>query len=1690
MKIYNYLGVELLDIEVDDKSYRYKELMSDNQLFLYFSLPYFVELPIGAYADFKAERYYLSDPENFKMNHTRDWEYTVVLDSYIALTKTTKFKFFTVIGGLAEGDFELKFSLTETAAEFARLFVQNMNHADPDGGWQVGDCIESEPITIDFNHTFCYDVLSELADKFKTEWEIEGKTLHIRKVEKEKESPISLTYGYDSGLIPGFQRSNAGKKKANRLYVETSERNIDCATYGRKTLGLLKSATVVHNGINYVTDASGSYIERQNRTGLILENSIDLTHIYPKRVGTVTNVITVNAEKHLYDIVDLGIENGLNYNDFLIAGETMTLIFQTGDLAGLEFDVKYIHADRRFELVPITETGVIYPADALLPAINDEYAVFHCSLPGIYITNAETEATNEAAAELYEQEQDKYTYNGTLDELYAKRHWLEIGGFLNVGYFVRLTLQDAISNPVDIRIVAVKDYVNKPQKPEITLSNEASGKQLGSALASVKNKEQAVNRMNNNTTRFARRGFREAMETAAMLQNSMLNFSGSINPITVQAMQYVAGDASLQFDFVANSSSKIPVAHVESYDPATKKFTSAAGVIMHKTLGIDTLSSSYPASAYKTWTMAAYISPVLDNANKSYYLYAKVSKTENTGVFLLSETAIAMEQVAGYYHLLMGLLNSEFDADRSYSPMYGYSEWSPGRFTIRKIVSPAGGVYFDLEKNDGQGEIGGFIKFRASDNSLKTVEQAIDEVEVGGANLIVQSNTPVSTTAYYLRSCVTSENIVTGKEYTLSIKGDVGRTYDIWVNWGSNRIGATTDKGNGLHTITFVAPAFVSGLEKLINVYRMSNADTSVASIQWVQLEKGNKATDWSPSSEDVAADATAKANAAQTAAQNYALAKAQLAEVTAKAHADGIVDAEEARAIADATAKAEAARVAAVNAAAVDATSKVNAIDIGDRNLVLDSLGTYSGINALKYYNLSEPLVIGQQYAISVKGDVGAGANFNVWINSDITHALNLPATGIAKGTFIYQGGANPSRISVFSENSANPSTVYWVKIAKGNKATSDWSPAPEDTQKVLDEMSSDNKLTAQEKSVALKEWQAIQGEYTRLSTLATQLGVTNTLSTPYTNLANYINPLLSSMTVTSDIVGSTFRSYFTAYYNASTDLQNALTSKVQSNVTNLKPAGKNYLIGSRTDSLVGWGAYGGTMSVVTDAQYGKVVEYSRPAGGGDFMKVFSIDTSELKNIELVYYCIAKPPTSGMAVFNFGGWSETFTMLNNNSPYRDLGNGWRMYYKVFTAGNAIASGTTFGLNSVGGTWRFHSFGVAKGNTPPADWDASPKEIDFLKQGYQASTDIEGGVVQTAVLLLRNLAEQITAGMSGLGDDNIGMWAGGTYQEALNSIAKIILRKDGSGQLAGGNITWDAAGALELLGKITAGSGKIGGLDIFSNSLKSASMSFSETPVESLASLITPATVPLGFHYTQNASANNTTAIAYTNNFAIPWDAKIKFRATTGWGVSWPTTEKGKWTVLVKQVGGSTVFSQTGNDVISNQLFEVSVPAGTYIIEVQSRSVTPIPLGESTTASAYITGESSSTIYAYGYNFQTKIGNNGFYSFWDALKFLYYNPDTGLVVRGATDIPAGLGGASINSSGTVVSVWGKITSTGQVVKSGSNYTITHNIGDTDYSLILTPKSANVPYFLDANRLANTIVVTCAGGFDFVLIRTK
>ena len=197
-------------------------------------------------------------------------------------------------------------------------------------------------------------------------------------------------------------------------------------------------------------------------------------------------------------------------------------------------------------------------------------------------------------------------------------------------------------------------------------------------------------------------------------------------------MMMLVGDESLQFRFVASKTDLTAVSDGITYDNAAKQLHIPHRFIQHMTLGIGTISSSHADSEYKVWEMNEYLSPYLDNGEKKYYLYAKVSRTDTAvkGDFILSDRAIKMNDVAGYYHLLVGILNSEYDGGRSYVSLYGFSEILPGRITTDKIVSTDGKTYFDLLL----GEIGGNIKFTSTDGSMKDISDL--ETMIGDENKV------------------------------------------------------------------------------------------------------------------------------------------------------------------------------------------------------------------------------------------------------------------------------------------------------------------------------------------------------------------------------------------------------------------------------------------------------------------------------------------------------------------------------------------------------------------------------------------------------------------------------------------------------------------------------------------------------------------------------------------------------------------------------------------------------------------------------------------------------------------------------------------------------------------------------------------------------------------------------------------
>lgn len=527
MIIYSPTGETLLDVMPDDNSYRHRAIMGDNSLTLYFSLPQHVEIPVGAYCEHDGERYTLMHPESLKMHHTRHFEYTVELVAEQG--KMSIWKFRNTVDG------RLRFSLTAKPHEHLQMLVDNLNRRD--SGWTLGTCIDSPERVVNYDHAFCRDALAMIAKEFGTEYEIVGKRISLGAVEHDRANALPLSYGKGNGFVSGVARTNSEDAVPTEiLYVQGGERNIDRSKYGASTLHLPVNAAIAYDGAHfegeagydaararrYRTDEKGFSVQRADRPlSSMAEDSVDLSDIYPSRVGTVSEVITANEKNHFYDFTDPTIPATLDFEQCLIAGEKMTVIFQSGMLSGREFEVKYAHAAsgkkaRRFEIVPQEIDGMTMPGGVFVPRVGDKYAVFHCMLPQAYVNDtatrsgAEWDLLRKAVQHLYTHEMAKFAFTGTLDGIWAKRNWESVGERLRIGAFILFSDKQFQPEGVAVRIVGIKDYINTPHSPEIELSNAPVAVSFSTTLKTLESAAVAVEEKHREALQYSDRRFRDA----------------------------------------------------------------------------------------------------------------------------------------------------------------------------------------------------------------------------------------------------------------------------------------------------------------------------------------------------------------------------------------------------------------------------------------------------------------------------------------------------------------------------------------------------------------------------------------------------------------------------------------------------------------------------------------------------------------------------------------------------------------------------------------------------------------------------------------------------------------------------------------------------------------------------------------------------------------------------------------------------------------------------------------------------------------------------------------------------------------------------------------------------------------------------------------------------------------------------
>nr|DAN30566.1 MAG TPA: Minor structural protein 4 [Caudoviricetes sp.] len=1056
-----YFNSTHIDILPTDESYRYRSIMGEHTLTLYFSLPTYTDIPTGAWCEFANERYTLNQPAKIVKHNTRHFEYTLTMDSEGVNLKNYKFR--------NPNDKTLKFPFTASPRYHIQILVDCLNMID--SGWQVGTTIEANEKLVSYNHNNCLEALEMIAKAFETEYEIIGKTIHLHKVEYFKDNPLPLQYGKGKGFKTGVSRTTE-QSRITRLYVQGGERNIDRSKYGNKELLLPKSQEYIYEGITFVSDDKGLSIAIKNaqNNGFVNEQSLDLSHIYPKRKGTITEVFEVDHDKHFYDFTDTSIPQALNFTDLQIKGEKMLIYFESGMLSGREFEVsKYDHAQKRFQLVPKEEDGTTMPNDIFKPAIGDQYSVYNMQMPNAYIcddntkTGASWEMMKEACKYLYENRADLFTFTGDLDGIWAKKNWANVGGRLKMGAYINFSDTEFQRTPVAIRIVGLKEYVNNPYSPQIELSNKVQGHSFVSEMRKLQNQEVYFGEMNKKAISETKRSWRNALETIKQVEEAFPEYTKSIVPATVQTMMVLIGNKSTQFDFVISKTNPIKVPHTLYFDKNTKQINAGSGWLKHFTLGSSDITPNRDANSYKYWNIPAFISGRLDDKAKTYYLYIKASKNDETGEFILSENKIDLEQETGFYHFLYATVNSEYEEERGISKLNGFTEITGGQIKTDKITSGNGEQYIHLF--DDHIEIKANLKITDGNKteikqlvnpdllSLESrLKSSINNIQVGGRNFILHSADSRRIKGHYVEYSL-SKTLERGK-YIASVDveliNDVGFIGIIPAIIGRNSPYPTKTlptqgnkryifeldiTGDDVNAITlYPQKGFASEFYGIMGEAVFSN----------FKLEKGNIATDWTPAPEDL----ESQISTAKTATEAYARAQAELTKAQAIANADGKITVAEQRQIQQLQLKLQEAKTFA--------EQKVNELNIGGRNLLRNSSQkiTNNNYNIAAYY-LTEDLKEGDIVTLTIKGNLGFGKTAFAPYNSGGQVELGVledKGNGIYQNTFVwrtrnqYSVADNKTLfIWTYSSNVTIDSTIEWIKLERGNKAT-DWTPAPED--------------------------------------------------------------------------------------------------------------------------------------------------------------------------------------------------------------------------------------------------------------------------------------------------------------------------------------------------------------------------------------------------------------------------------------------------------------------------------------------------------------------------------------------------------------------------------------------------------------------------------------------------------------------
>ena len=409
-----------------------------------------------------------------------------------------------------------------------------------------------------------------------------------------------------------------------------------------------------------------------------------------------------------------------------------TISMKTGKCAGRDFKVRRyldMYTDKvdgsrvlYYELEKAWDEslGMGYPNKDYPISEGDEFVLLDIPMPNFYIAIAEDDLLGAGRKMLADYTRVSAYYEPNINSIKIK----DGGKPLYPGMFMQIQDNDVVDTDshTDFVLIDTLTIDESAELPSyrVTLREQKRAARNYAALEDmIMDAKESAKESINKERRYSNRRFRDVQETIGLLQGALDNFSEGINPITVQTMALMLGDQSLQYKFTASRNSLTDIDCPIVYNAELKQMYCSPASLIHMTLGVESIvpADARTASDFKGWNLSEKYSETLEDG-KARYVYVKASvSNEDDAYMVVSESAIAMNAESGYYHFLVGVLNSEYEGTRSFVTLYGYTEVLPGQITTDTIRSSDGKTVFDL--SEGAISVGEKVGMSAKDDMLR-----------------------------------------------------------------------------------------------------------------------------------------------------------------------------------------------------------------------------------------------------------------------------------------------------------------------------------------------------------------------------------------------------------------------------------------------------------------------------------------------------------------------------------------------------------------------------------------------------------------------------------------------------------------------------------------------------------------------------------------------------------------------------------------------------------------------------------------------------------------------------------------------------------------------------------------------------------------------------------------------------------